>query len=395
MSKKKKEMRLRMCEVVLYKESTSDLKGIFENIENLYKKGWIAEYAYIKHDKDVYVRGDEVPEDKELGDKKRDHYHIGLQFPNQRGLSVIAEKLGVEENYIEKIKSPRFTSFLEYLTHRNAKNKYQYTDEEVITSIVDWQDGRNKETIARRAKEFNAHVDWYLMEAAKGRITLSDFKNGNLPMTGYIKNKSKFDTAFKVYSEERMREINYSGEFEKKVLYITGKSGTGKTTLAKELMLKLVGGNEDDIYVASGTNDMFDSYKGERGVIIDDVRGEDFDYTSFLKLTDNHNATSFNSRYQNKDIVAEYIMLTSVDGVYKFAKEMDTDGSEESKQVYRRVKQYYILNHDGQIYTYSYDDETGRYIEGPTKENKVMKRMLEKSGKEVDGRIDSDILDEI
>ena len=93
------------------------------------------------------------------------------------------------------------------------------------------------------------------------------------------------------------------------VMFVTGKGGTGKTYYAKTIMQKRFG---DDFCVSSASNDPWQDYLGQRGMILDDARDRNFDnFADFLKLIDNHTSSSVASRFANKVFNGELIIITS------------------------------------------------------------------------------------
>ena len=82
-------------------------------------------YALILHDKDYY---------EETGEIKKAHYHIIIYFENAKRLNTLSDELGLAPNYIrtEEIKKG-----LEYLIHKNNKDKYQYSIDEVRGPLKD------------------------------------------------------------------------------------------------------------------------------------------------------------------------------------------------------------------------------------------------------------------
>ena len=100
--------------LILYKDSTSynfddvlfDLKGSFKN------------YAYIFH--------------KPEKDEKKEHYHFILSLDNPRTISGISKRVGVQDNYIQPIKSLRASC--RYLVHIDYDSKIQYDLTDVVVS---------------------------------------------------------------------------------------------------------------------------------------------------------------------------------------------------------------------------------------------------------------------
>ena len=51
-------------------------------------------------------------------------------------------------------------------------------------------------------------------------------------------------------------------------IFITGASGTGKSTYAKQIASE----NKLSVYISSGSNDVLDDYQGQDCIILDDLR---------------------------------------------------------------------------------------------------------------------------
>ena len=90
----------------------------------------IQKYAYILHDKDGTTP----------------HWHIVTHTTNPRARDGIKGLFPTEQTtLIERIKVSRKKVF-EYLTHKNEKDKHQYTDEEVKTNDVDFWEKEEAES---------------------------------------------------------------------------------------------------------------------------------------------------------------------------------------------------------------------------------------------------------
>lgn len=109
---KEEKFRDRTLALLLYPDDPSHQQAI-EKIKQSY------DYALILHDKDV----------DEDGVIKKAHYHVVLRFKNQTWNSAVAKDLGIELNYIQKVRS--FDNALQYLIHFNDSDKFQYSIDEV------------------------------------------------------------------------------------------------------------------------------------------------------------------------------------------------------------------------------------------------------------------------
>ncbi|MGM8317295.1 AAA family ATPase, partial [Clostridium perfringens] len=78
--------------------------------------------------------------------------------------------------------------------------------------------------------------------------------------------------------------------------FVTGKSGTGKTTYAKQLAKE----KGYSVYISSGSNDVLDSYQGQDCIILDDLRPSCMGLSDLLKMLDNNTSSTVKSRYKNK-----------------------------------------------------------------------------------------------
>ena len=68
-------------------------------------------WAYILHDSDV---------EKETGEIKKAHYHVYMEFENDRSFSRIAEVFHIAVNNVQKAKSTR--GAIRYLNHLHESN---------------------------------------------------------------------------------------------------------------------------------------------------------------------------------------------------------------------------------------------------------------------------------
>ena len=119
-------------------DDTPNLKLIIKVVEKMPK------YAYILHDKDK----------DDYGHKKKDHYHFYIEFPNPRYLNSIAKDLEIDSNYIEKVYDKK--GILNYLTHRNQPEKYQYDIKEVKTNFDIEEEGKDDLDVIEHYRDMRA-----------------------------------------------------------------------------------------------------------------------------------------------------------------------------------------------------------------------------------------------
>lgn len=112
------------CE--LYPDDPEHLK-VLEYIKNYF------EYAYILHDKDLWDE-EKVDDDgvtiHKVGDLKKPHYHVVLNFKNARSIEKLKDELGLKH-----LETCNFYFYIRYLIHKDSPRKYQYSEDEIITNM--------------------------------------------------------------------------------------------------------------------------------------------------------------------------------------------------------------------------------------------------------------------
>jgi energy-coupling factor transporter ATP-binding protein EcfA2 len=309
----------RMIEVIIYKYNEEIKKYIIAQCER-YKS--IKKYAFILHDKDT----------KEDGTSKKLHVHLLLYFGNPLPLENIVkwfEHIGVIKENLGPIHN--WVSALEYLTHKNDEDKYQYNEED-ITANFDF-----KSEIENKKRSSN--VKNMIIEFSNNEITFTNLWN-----TLTKEEKMKYDNDISKANKIRAININLKGNRDMKVLYIYGETGIGKTTFAKQFadMMKM------SYFVSGSSNDTLEGYMGQDIIIFDDLRADSFKYHDFLKLLDNHTNSLTKSRYYNKAIDCKFLIITSI----KKPNELYQNRTQEDLlQLYRRIKFYiHIDAENGQVY---------------------------------------------
>lgn len=150
----------------------------------------------------------------------------------------------------------------------------------------------------------------------------------------------------------RTKKALENGEFKKSIFFITGKSGLGKSNLAKELvrnLTKLAENNEQawSSVVTAGTN-IFDEVNGEEILLLDDVRGDSLTASDWLKLLDPYNISPISARYHNKIGAARVIVITSTKHPLEFFFKTKGNEIEDLSQFIRRFDFLMTLTNDGE-----------------------------------------------
>ena len=300
---------VKTCEIMQYWKymDCNEIAVIISRIKSLSN---LKSYCIITHDKDILPSGETKPP----------HFHAVLTFSNAKTIETISKTVGVENQYVNKIRTTTKSARL-YLVHRNNPEKYQYDPSEVyadfdyINYVDDCPVKQKRETIAERIqtgeiKEYNL---WQY-------ITIDE----------YSKNKRYYQNCFE-YRQNKIKGLDRNME----CIFITGGSETGKTTYAKMLATQ----KGYNAYISSGGKNPLDNYKGEECIILDDTRSSSWSLTDFLKLTDNHTDSLVGCRYYNKSIAeCKLIIVTSVKSLDEFYENATKEDNEPKIQLYRRFQ---------------------------------------------------------
>lgn len=282
-------------------------------------------WAYIVHDKD----------------DTRPHYHIYLNFGGSSiETKTIAEWFQIGENFVNKVKG-RKSDMYKYLTHSNdsQKYKYQYSWNEVIANF-DVKEEAVKEDIIGHFEKFS------YAEQIKYVSTLPPDSRASVV--------TKMDKLWKL----RCKELSLQADRHLDVVFVQGKGGVGKTYYAKKLFESL----GYDYAVSSSSNDIFQDYLGQRGILLDDMRDNAFKFYDLLKMLDNNTKSSCYSRFANKPIDCKMIIITSFVPINMWYRNGENKVENESLyQLYRRIGSYVIVK-DEEVIVYGGLNEFGKPI---------------------------------
>lgn len=332
---------VKTCEIMQYWKymDCNEIAVIISRIKTLSN---LKSYCIINHDKDILPSGETKPP----------HFHAILTFSNAKTIETIAKTVGVENQYVSKIRTTTKSARL-YLVHRNNPEKYQYDPSEVyadfdyINYVDDCPVKQKRETIAERIqtgeiKEYNL---WQY-------ITIDE----------YSKNKRYYQNCFE-YRQNKIKGLDRNME----CIFITGGSETGKTTYAKMLATQ----KGYHAYISSGGKNPLDNYKGEECIILDDTRSSSWSLTDFLKLTDNHTDSLVGCRYYNKSIAeCKLIIVTSVKTLDEFYENATKEDNEPKIQLYRRFQM--VIEMKKETMTISvYSEDKKRHMRAVSVKNPV------------------------
>lgn len=308
---------LKQCEIVT---DVDKLKVDLQ--ETIMSHQTIKKWAYIVHDKD----------------DTRAHYHIYLNFG---GSSIdtkdVAKWFYFGENFVSRVKG-RSADMYKYLTHSNdsQKFKHQYDWSEVIANFNVQEESVKNDIIGHFDKFSYAQQIKYV---------------STLPPDSRASVVCKLDKLWKL----RCKELSLQPDRNMKVIFVCGKSGTGKSFYSKKLLDSL----GLDYCISSSSNDVFQDYMGQKAMIFDDLRDTTFKFYDFLKMLDNNTKSSCYSRFANKPIDCEYLVINTSIPLRFWYKELRYAGENESLiQLYRRISSYVEVK-EKEVLVYNSVNEEG------------------------------------
>lgn len=290
----------------------------------------LVEVHTIIHDKDTRPVWNEGMKcyDVEL---KETHFHSVMKFKKPKTLNVVAKALMVEPQYVEKPKSAgryAYSNMLSYLIHAKENEKHQYAPEEVASigkPYMEYFKEYGKQWERGKAAKIKGDallsVDDLRLKIFQGEIKSID----QIYLTDdffrvYQFNPDPIDKAFDIMGAKHAfdtAEMIRKGQLFKQCFFIYGAPGAGKTTIANELCRRFQSEQHYKVCRTAATN-MFDEYKGEDILLMDDVRGGGCNAEDWLKLLDPCNVSPASARYKNKVMAPRIIIITSSKPLYEF-----------------------------------------------------------------------------
>lgn len=309
---KEKRLQAVMCEI------TADISIL--TIEKV-KGGLVAladkidKWCYLLHDKDT----------KDDGTPIHTHYHVYLHFKRVIDFNVVKKAFGVELSNIQFIHDRYDTACL-YLVHKYKPEKFQYNPEDVAASFdypLFLKNTEKKMTREAKLKQLREGIE----NGTIKRFNIDEY----VTMDEFDKYKKNIENYFKYIEIQRKKQHK-----RKQCIFIHRESGCGKTWFAKEFAK-----SKGLSFCASGSsNDPLEEYKGEDVLILDDLRGSSFSFSDLIKLLDNDTSTSVKSRYYNKLLECDYIIITTVLPLEEFYINLFEHEKEPITQLRRRCPIY-------------------------------------------------------
>jgi hypothetical protein len=340
-SEKKPPSTLRYASVVPLLSKITDIADI-EKMLN--ERPTITNWWYILHDKDKYTDEEQAQNPLHIeGELKKPHYHILMDFKNPTSFETIAKWFnphmqdGHYPTNLVQNKTKTLTANILYLIHYKRPEKHQYNPLEITSkNTLDIQAlinniGKKKLSLKRQKQEEIVSL-----------IDNETIKEYNVK--DHLTPQERHDHCDTIRKAFNNKSDDLSSDRSKKnmnVIYIHGTTGTGKTVMSNDLAFKQAG---KDFHVSGSSNDLMDGYKGQKVIILDDLKPSSINLPDLLKLLDNNTNSLIKSRYKNKHLVhCKTIIITSSLSIERFFEQLEESGNEDIAQLKRRCKTYIRL----------------------------------------------------
>lgn len=307
-------------------------------------------YALVLHDKD---------KSSVVGKGMADHHiHLALAFCNPHFITAVAKALkdyrddGSPNVQAITIFKGNVGNMYSYLCHRtkSSANKYQY-DPSIVKASFDYKKELERITTevstAKAVKESKENINMILEQLKERLITLQEVEK-MLPASVYAKyiNSIRNVWALSMKLEaETWRERKVTLKEKTKIIWIWGKSGTGKSSFGRDYVT-----NEGkDYYIAGSSSAMWDGYESYMHIaLIDECRPDMFKtYRDMLSILDNYQVRAVApARYYDRELALDTIVITTVYNPYEFYRLMDIRNTavDEFYQLERRITECIYMN---------------------------------------------------
>lgn len=349
---------------------TKSIENLIGEVEKINPK----KYALIVHDKDINESGEHV----------EDHVHMMMSFDNARSIRSISKALKDKSQSIEMWKGKAENGY-SYLIHatKDSINKYQYSPIDVKANFNYVEEIRRITEAVEKSRQMTNST--LLLDALyRGEITKAELEK-MLSGSQYGRMKRQIED---VWSKQlQFRAIEWRNEMirsgkEIEVVWISGKAGTGKTSLAKQYAEKL----KRPYFITGSSKDIFQNYSGEHTMIIDEFRTDMIKYPDLLRILDPFGSQVMApSRYHDKSLACDLIIITSPYNPVAFYRELfkttPIHSVDSLEQLLRRITLTIEMD-DLSIKAVEYDMESGVYkaVKNATKKNNYSKHFRKSEG---------------
>lgn len=287
------------------------------------------------------------------------HCHLYLKFNSPVPTSAIiarAKAVGlpddcITENRLQKIKN--WKAALNYQTHRDCHLEYKHVyDISEVHANFDWQ---------AECEDYHSNEDLRVTNVRQKQIVEAIYNDEiheydmdeHLSIVEMVNYDSAITKAFKRVNERKYKNMSRTME----VIFVTGASGIGKDTFAVDWCTR-----RGLAYYRTNNNpdNPFDNYRGQPVIIWSDARDDVFRPHNLHQLLDNHFGSLQKSRYHDKYLGADVMIITSIKPLEDWYSNFYSNEKEDKKQLYRRIGTKVVMD-ETHVYLYAYNGATNTY----------------------------------
>jgi len=288
-------------------------------------------------------------------DQGSSHYHVSLYYDHAKTINAVAKQLQISPNFIQKWDN-RIWNLWSYLLHdtddaKKTKQNYSMYLQDINKFNTNLSDFILRAT--KPAKEPTAPVDLIIVDILDGKLTEQQLLTSDY-IHIYHQNKRKIDDAIRLYT----KSLIYNPP-PCTTIYIYGDSGIGKTTLAQNIATDRY---PDSHLFASHHNDPLQEYSGQKCLILDDFRPQNYELIDLLAMLDPyHRKRTHKSRYYNKPLATNLIIITST---YSLSQTLQFYSSynEQMTQLERRIQEIRYLDNNNDWIIAQYSKQLATYV---------------------------------
>lgn len=343
-------------------------------------------YQHLIDDKDVKDFG-LIVHDKDFKDDNplelaEEHLHAFISFKQHKSLQYVANLVADKKNRVDFFNRQTVSDKNErngflYLLHKTkgSAHKHQYNIDELILPpnsdlkkrIKKWEknyqnflsktsDNKRKHVVKQHLESYaNLLIDFEELEQKLTSLELA--QNSTL-----LKNIDELRIMKK--HADYVKKERYK---DKKVIYIYGASGVGKSRLSKRIAHNFIDDNKD-VYVTSSNRDPFQNYTDEKAIILEEFRATTgIAENELFQLLDKTNGSfSAGARYRDKLLMPELVIINSIHAPTDILSTERLD----TMQLYRRLDAVIYIDKLN-ISTQLLDEQTEQYYNFETKPNNI------------------------
>lgn len=305
------------------------------DISQILSKDNCKEWAYIVHDKDHQDNGNLI----------KPHIHVLIKYDNPKTVDHLA-KIFLDKPQFFEVWNGRINNGYSYLIHATSEastvGKYKYSVDDVVASFDFSKRMREIQKQVTKKKVLKSKVvDIFINQYADDEIDYTELEDA-IGVAQLAKRKTVIDHIDQINATKKHKQ--WLQEFKDKAMethWLWGGAGVGKTRYARWIA------KDEDAAILGSSRDYFQEYRGQRIVILNDLRPNDFNYADLLRILDPHEHNKLAPRrYHDMYLNLEMLIITTPYSPFEFYKESKIENPKVDtyEQLKRRVHSIHITS---------------------------------------------------